>query len=56
MVGSLAGAYLGQDAIPASWRDGLQILPRIERAAQGINILGNARWACLEDTGQQPDG
>ena len=50
MVGALAGAYLGQDAIPMSWRDTLQILPRVERAALGINILANARWVCLEDS------
>lgn len=47
MVGALAGAYLGVDAIPAPWRDGLQRRDRIDRAAQGLNILGNARLACL---------
>jgi ADP-ribosylglycohydrolase len=52
MVGALAGAYLGVDAIPAPWRDGLQIRDRLDRAAQGLNILANARWACLEETGR----
>lgn len=52
MVGALAGAYLGLDAIPQSWLDTLQNLPRIERSAQGVNILANARWACLEGAGR----
>ena len=49
LVGALAGAYLGIDAIPKPWIDGLQNLPRLERSAQGVNILANARWACLQD-------
>ena len=48
MVGSLSGAYLGIDAVPKPWQDALQNRSRIDRAIQGLNILGHARWACLE--------
>ncbi len=49
MVGALSGAYLGPDAIPAPWIEGLSNLERVERASQGVSILAIARRACLGD-------
>ncbi len=52
MVGALAGAYLGLDAIPMTWRNALQNLERVERAAKGTSIIAVARWASLQNAPQ----
>lgn len=49
MVGALCGAYLGLEAVPSLWRQKLKIRDRLERAAYGLNILGNARWTYLNE-------
>lgn len=50
LVGALAGAYLGVEAIPEAWLDGLQNRDRVDHAAQGTTIIATARWACLQDS------
>jgi ADP-ribosylglycohydrolase len=39
MTGALAGAYLGAEAIPARWLEGLENRPLIEQIARSLNYI-----------------